>query len=276
MTAAILGPCAANAASTAARSLYGQDQGFRGRGCGDTGRARQRQGGNTRSGGGQQPVQVAVVAAGKLDDEVSAGEAAGQPDRRHGGLGAGGHHPDALGGRHALLHDGGEVGLVRRGCAEGQAAVHGGVNGLEDGRVGVTQQRRAPGADQVDVLGAVGVRQVRALGGDHKPRRPAHGSESPDGRIDAAGHQGWARAKRASNESCPYSPIPAVPAGAHATRGPRLLPGGVSGVRACPPACLRREAPPWSQTVRWSASSPVRQRAAAVFQVEAVHAEVCP
>ena len=111
----------------------------------------------------------------------AAGEAAGQPDGGHGRLGAGGDHPDALGGRDALLDDGGEVGLVRRGSAEGETAVDGGVHGGEDLRVGVPQQRRAPGADEVDVVGAVGVGQVGTLGGHHEPRRPAHGAEGAHG-----------------------------------------------------------------------------------------------
>ena len=45
---------------------------------------------------GEQGVDVAVVAAGELHDEVAAGEAAGQPDRGHGGLGARGDQAHLL------------------------------------------------------------------------------------------------------------------------------------------------------------------------------------
>src|SRR6478672_13744958 len=69
------------------------------------------------------------------------------------------------------------------------SAVDGGVDGREDRRVGVSQQRRAPRADQVDVLGPVSIGQVRALGGNHKARCAAHRAEGPDRRVDAAGHQ---------------------------------------------------------------------------------------
>ncbi len=124
---------------------------------------------------------MAVVAAGELDDEVASGEAAGQPDGGHGGLGAGGHHPDALCGRHTLLHDGREVGFVRGGRTEGEAAVNSRVDSLQDGRVGVPQQRRAPGTDQVHVLFAVGIGQVGTLGRHHEPRGAAHGAEGADG-----------------------------------------------------------------------------------------------
>ena len=39
---------------------------------------------------------MAVVAAGELHDQLAAGEPAGQPDRGHGRLGAGGHEADLL------------------------------------------------------------------------------------------------------------------------------------------------------------------------------------
>ena len=44
-----------------------------------------------------------------------------------------------------------------------EAAVHGGVHRFQDGRMGVSQQGRAPGAHQVNVLLPVSVGQVRAL-----------------------------------------------------------------------------------------------------------------
>src|SRR6478736_4248829 len=50
-------------------------------------------------------VDETVVAAGELHDDVTTGEATRQPDRRHGGLGAGGDEPDPVDGRarHDLL-----------------------------------------------------------------------------------------------------------------------------------------------------------------------------
>ena len=65
-------------------------------GAGDTRRGRQAQRRDTRAGVGQQRVAVAVVAAGELDDLGAAGVAAGQPDRAHGGLGAGVDHAQPL------------------------------------------------------------------------------------------------------------------------------------------------------------------------------------
>src|SRR5215475_3076751 len=61
--------------------------------------------GNPRPGGGQQGVDVPVVAAGELHHQPAAGEATRQPDRGHGGLGAGVDQPHLLhrGPRHDLL-----------------------------------------------------------------------------------------------------------------------------------------------------------------------------
>ena len=50
----------------------------------------------------EQAIDVAVVAAGELDDDVAAGEAAGQADGAHRRLGAGADHADHLDRRHRL------------------------------------------------------------------------------------------------------------------------------------------------------------------------------
>ena len=108
---------------------------------------------------------MAVVAAGELHDHVAAGEAAGQPDRRHRRLGAGGDEPDPLDRRprHDLL---GQLDLgprsgvpydVPRATAAWTAAC--------DLGVGVAEQHRPPRADQVDVLVAVDVGEPGAPGG---------------------------------------------------------------------------------------------------------------
>ena len=223
--------------------VVGQHEGFGGGRGGDAGGAGQRERSQARPGGGEQAVKVAVVAAGELDHQVATGVAAGKPDGGHGRLGAGGDHPDPLGCRDALLDDRGEVGLVRGRGAEGQSAVDGGVHRREDLRVGVAQQRRAPGADQVDVLGAVGVGEVRALGGDHEAGRAAHRAEGPDRRVDAARHQAAGTVEEfliarvgGSHGSYSFSS-----AGNPALHRPARQPPG---------------APPRCQTVRWSASWP--------------------
>src|SRR5919112_1992943 len=96
ITAAMLGPCSANAASTAPRSLYGR-------------------------------TRVSAAVAGVTPAEP------------------------------------GRARVATPEGAEGEAAIHGGVHGLQDGRVRMAEQRRTPGADKVNVFVAVRVRQVGSL-----------------------------------------------------------------------------------------------------------------
>ncbi len=84
----------------------------------------------------------------------------------------------------------GERDLVLAGRPEREAPAAASGHGLADGRVAVAQDHRAPRADQVDVLPAVGVAQVGPVAGDHEPRSAADRVERPDGRVHAArGHR---------------------------------------------------------------------------------------
>ncbi len=155
-------------------------EGLGGGGLGDARGAGQGGGRHARAGRGQQAVRVAVVAAGELHDQVAAGHAAGQAQGRHGGLGAGGHEAHAL-DRDLGGDQLGQRGLLQRGGAEAEAAVHGGVHGLDDLGVLVAQQHGAPRADQVHVLVALDVGQVRAACAGHEPGRAAHRAEGAHG-----------------------------------------------------------------------------------------------
>ena len=107
----------------------------------------------------EQRVDVAVVAAGELDDQLTAGEAASQPDRRHRRLRARRDQPNHLdrGARDDLLGEQ-HLGLGRR--AERRAGTDGPAHRVDDLRMGVAEDHRPPGADQVDVLDAVHIGQV--------------------------------------------------------------------------------------------------------------------
>ena len=150
------------------------------------------------AGGGQQRVDVAVVAAGELDHLGPAGEAAGQPDRAHRRLGAAADQAhlldrrdpgdDLLGQQHLALGRGAERGPV----------VHRVLDRVEHVGVRVAEDHRPPRADQVDVLAAVGVPEVGAVAADHEPRRAADRPEGPHRRVDPAGVTAWARSNRAT------------------------------------------------------------------------------
>ena len=173
--------------------VVGQHDGLGGGRGGHAGRTRQRQGCHARTGLGEQRIHVAVVAAGKLNNLVAAGHAAGQANRGHGRLGTRGHHAHLLnraGDRGVNAVDD-QLGQLRLGGArrtEGQAARGGLLNGLHDLRVRVAQNRRAPRADQVNVFVAVRVVQVGALSLRRKRRSAAHGVEGAHRGVHAAGN----------------------------------------------------------------------------------------
>ena len=57
---------------------------------------------------------------------------------------------------------------------------------LDDGRMRVAEDRRAPRADVVEVAPAVGVPDVRPLAALEDERRATDGPEGPDRAVDAA------------------------------------------------------------------------------------------
>ena len=193
ITQAISPGCAANAARTASRSLYGSDDRVAGLGTGHPRGVRQPEGRHTRTRGGQQRVHVTVVAAGELDHLGPPGEPAGEPDRGHRRLGAAGHQPhllDRLDPRDDLL---GQRDLALTGRTEGRAAGDRVLDGRDDLGMGVAEDHRPPGADEVDVLATVGIGEVRTGTGHHEPGRTAHGAERAYGRVHAARrHEGRA------------------------------------------------------------------------------------
>jgi len=83
-----------------------------------------------------------------------------------------------------LLRD---LGLERGGRAERQAVGGALLHRADHVVVRVTQDRRAPGADVVDVLRALRGPDVRALGLREEHGFAAHAAEGADGRVDATG-----------------------------------------------------------------------------------------
>ena len=114
--------------------VVGHRQGVGGGLAGDPSAAGDPQGGHPRAGVGEKRIGVAVVAAGKLDRQIAAGEAACHPQGAHGRLRA---RVDQAQLRHAG-HQGqdllGQIQLAHGGGAKAGAVVGGLQQRLEHGR----------------------------------------------------------------------------------------------------------------------------------------------
>ena len=107
-------------------------------------------------------VVMAVVGAEHLDDGLTAGEAAGDADGVHGGLGARVHEAplrELEGAREMLGHDDGVFGRQAELRAERRALL----DGLDDGGMGVALHHAAVAVVEVGDLLAVDAPDVRAL-----------------------------------------------------------------------------------------------------------------
>jgi hypothetical protein len=80
----------------------------------------------------------------------------------------------------------GERDLALTGRTEGGAARDGVVDGGDHVGLGVPEDHGPPGADEVDVLAPVGVRQIGTVAGHHEPGRAAHGAEGAHRGVHAA------------------------------------------------------------------------------------------
>ncbi|MCY1534316.1 hypothetical protein D9M68_696840 [compost metagenome] len=154
------------------------------------------EGGETRTGFHQQRVGMAVVAAFELDDLLASGRAARQADRAHAGFGARTHQAHHVDAGHQLDDLFGQLHLTLGRRTVGKAFQHRFLHRFQHGRVAMAQDHRAPGADVVDVLLAVGVPEIGTLGALHETRCAAHGAEGAHGRVHAAGDQGLGAVKQ--------------------------------------------------------------------------------
>src|SRR5262249_42974475 len=122
-----------------------------------TGTVRDAEGRGAGAGGDEQAIDMAVIAAGKLDDDVAAGGAAGQSQGAHRRLGAGADHANHLDARHRLDDQFGEVRLALSRGAETGALVQGLLDGPHDPRMTVAEDERAPRTDIIEIAIAVEV-----------------------------------------------------------------------------------------------------------------------
>ena len=169
--------------------VVGQGEGELGDLVGDAGGAGDAEGGEAGAGFGEESVGVAVIAALEFDDVVAAGEGAGEAQGRHGGFGSGGDEAEFFNGGDGAGDELGEVGFGGGGGAETGAGGGGLLDGLDDGREGVSEDHGSPGAEVVEVLVAVGVVEVCAFGAGKEGRLAADGAEGSDGGVYSAGEE---------------------------------------------------------------------------------------
>ena len=171
-------------------------------GCGGhPGAAGQALGRQPRAGRDQQRIAMPVIVPGKFDNYVTTGGAAGQPDCRHGGLGAGGDQPDLFGDRDPGPDPFRQLDFGPGRGTETQPPRSRRLDRGHHLRVGMPQQRRAPGADQVDVAAALDVADPAAGGFGDESGSPAHRRVRPYRGV----HPTWDRL------AGPGHPVPVQP-----------------------------------------------------------------
>ena len=136
----------------------------------------------------EKTIDVAVVAAGKLDDDVPPSERSRQPNCTHRRFGAGIDQP-----HHFDRGDGIDNDLRKLGLGLGRGAVTGSpacrfFDCPHNPSVRVPQDERSPRADVIQVLVAVDVVEVRPFPAHDEERMTAHGAEGAGGAIHTSGN----------------------------------------------------------------------------------------
>ena len=144
----------------------------------------------------QQRIDVAVIAAFELDDLVAAGESARQPEAGHRRFGPAVDHPHFLDRRHPAADQLRHFHFERIGDSEADAARRRGADRVDHDLRRVPEDRRAPGADVIDVFIAIDVPDPCALRALDEERLAAETAKGAHRRIDAAGDALQAAAKR--------------------------------------------------------------------------------
>ena len=154
---------------------------------GHAGGVRKAQGGDTGAGSNEHGVGVAVVAAGELHDDIATALRAGETQCSHHCFGAGVGEAHAIDGADAANDLLGKLDLGRARGAEGERVSNGALRGRDDCGVRVTEDGRAPGADEIDVVLALNVSDDRAMRAGHVRRSSADRTEGTHRRADATG-----------------------------------------------------------------------------------------
>ena len=139
------------------------------------------EGGQAGAGLHQQCICMTVIAALELDQLAATGVAARQADGAHAGFGARTHQANLFGAGRQLEDLLGQLDLALGRRPKREPVQRGLLHGLQHLRVAVPQDHRAPGADVIDVAGALGIPHVGALGAGDETGRATHGAKRAHG-----------------------------------------------------------------------------------------------
>mmetsp|Transcript_13169 Transcript_13169/g.19268 ORF Transcript_13169/g.19268 Transcript_13169/m.19268 type:complete len:379 (-) Transcript_13169:292-1428(-) len=142
--------------------VFGTERGLGGGGR-NTRRIRKAESSNARSSLHKEGISVTVVASLELDNLLTVRKRTHETDHTHARLGTRVGETNHFHGGHSIDHHFGKLVLKRAGSAEGSSLVHGGLYGIEDGIVGVSDDGGAPCSYVVDVLVFINVPGVRSL-----------------------------------------------------------------------------------------------------------------
>src|SRR5437667_10682463 len=129
---------------------------------------------------------MAVITALELDDLVAPGEAARRTNRGHAGFGAGVAQADLLHARHRGAEQFGHRHLKWIRNAKAGAVLRHLLDCLDDFRVRVAEDRRAPGAGEDEVFVAIDIPHARAFGPPNTHMLAGHSTESPNRRASSS------------------------------------------------------------------------------------------
>ena len=145
----------------------------------------------------QQTVGMAVVAAFKLDDFVTAGKTACQTNGGHRCFRTGADKAQLLDGRHDFGDFFGDDNFAFSWRTKRQTAQCCFAHGFNDFRMGMADNRRAPRAYIVGITRTVFVPNIRAFCLFDKARYAANAAECAHGRVHAAGNNGFGAVEQA-------------------------------------------------------------------------------
>ncbi len=129
-----------------------------------------------------------MVVTVELEDFLPARKATGRPDGAHGRLGPGVRHPNHFDRRYDFADQLGQLHLQGGRRAEGGAFAGGFLDGLNDLRIGVTQDQGSVAHYVVQVGVAVSVENARTFAPLYKEWISPNGTERANRAIHSSGH----------------------------------------------------------------------------------------